>query len=136
MVDVERLASLLEVIRDEIASLRRLAALPELDDDQVAAVKYRFIVAIEAAIDVGQHVIASEELGTAGTFADVFVRLADADWIPEELGAAISDAARFRNLLVHGYADVDDERVLETLGVGPDDLEAFVRALAERLAAG
>ena len=40
------------------------------------------------------------------------------------------DTARFRNLLVHGYAKVDDTRVVEILRNRVDDLAAFRTALA------
>jgi uncharacterized protein YutE (UPF0331/DUF86 family) len=43
--------------------------------------------------------------------------------------------ARFRNLLVHGYAKVDDTRVVEILRDRVDDLAAFRIALA-RAASG
>jgi uncharacterized protein YutE (UPF0331/DUF86 family) len=49
---------------------------------------------------------------------------------PSEVLAAM---ARFRNLLVHGYADVDDERVVATLqGDRLDDLTSFRQQLAAR----
>ena len=37
--------------------------------------------------------------------------------------------ARFRNMLVHIYWDVDDERVYTILHENLDDLRAFVRAI-------
>lgn len=40
--------------------------------------------------------------------------------------------ARFRNLLVHAYADVDEERVLEILHSSISDLDRFVDLLRER----
>lgn len=42
----------------------------------------------------------------------------------------MSDAARFRNLLVHGYATVDDAQVRTILRTRPADLAAFARELA------
>jgi uncharacterized protein YutE (UPF0331/DUF86 family) len=39
--------------------------------------------------------------------------------------ADLRDTARFRNLLVHGYAKVDDTRVVEILRDRVDDLAAF-----------
>lgn len=40
--------------------------------------------------------------------------------------------ARFRNLLMHGYADVDDDRVAEILATRLGDLSEFRRELAAR----
>ena len=43
---------------------------------------------------------------------------------------ALQDMARFRNLLVHGYLNVDDERVVEILRTRLGDLETFRTSLA------
>lgn len=60
MVDPGRLASLLDRIEEEAQHLHRLAALHdeafEAQPDLLAAVKYRFVVAIEAAI-LRSHVV-------------------------------------------------------------------------------
>jgi uncharacterized protein YutE (UPF0331/DUF86 family) len=45
------------------------------------------------------------------------------------LHAAAADA-RFRNLLVHGYAEIDDTRVVDILQERVDDPAAFRSALA------
>lgn len=88
MVDLERLVALLDRVHTEVAALERLAGRDddELVDDLLAAVKYRFVVAIEAAIDAGQHVIASERLPSPTTFAEVFEVLAEGRcWIRRPL---------------------------------------------------
>jgi uncharacterized protein YutE (UPF0331/DUF86 family) len=135
MVDTPRLGALLQRIRDEAAALRRLASREDLFDDDTAlpAAKYRLVVAIEAMIDVAEHVIASEGLRPATSFADSFQSLAEGEWIGTELADALADAARFRNLLVHQYADIDDGRVVEILRTRMDDLDQFVTTVAERL---
>lgn len=132
MVDPARLRRLLDRIGVELSHLRRLAGRADLagDADRLAGVKYRFIVAIEAAIDAGEHVIASEALRAPESFADVFSVLGEAGLLPADLVPALERMARFRNLLVHGYADVDDGRVLEILRCRLDDLEAFRREVA------
>lgn len=139
MVDLPRLLALLERISTETAALRRSAALSdaELDSgsDALAAVKYRFVVAIEAAVDVCRHVAASEGLRPPRDMRDAFVVLVEAGWLPGSLDLA--GMAVFRNLLVQGcaeidYAEIDDERVRKVLRDRLDDLDAFRRVLAQR----
>ena len=51
-----------------------------------------------------------------------------------ELLDRLAAMARFRNLPVHGYAEVDDDRVIEILhGDAVHDLSGFRRALARML---
>ncbi len=55
------------------------------DEDVLAGVKYRFVVAIEACIDVGRHLVASEGLRAPRDYADVFTVLGTADSSPPTL---------------------------------------------------
>ncbi len=137
MTDAPRLEALFARIGVEVAALRRSA---ERDDatlyaeaDALPAVKYRLVVAIEAAVDAAEHIVAAEGLRSSTSMADVFRSLAEAGWLPTDLGQLLEDAARFRNLLVHQYGDVDDERVIAILRTRLDDLDRFVTVLAGRL---
>ncbi|HVM13728.1 MAG TPA: DUF86 domain-containing protein [Egibacteraceae bacterium] len=129
MVDTGRLASLLERMAAELAALRSLARRDAADlvadDVALPAAKYRLVMATEAAIDACEHVIASEGYRASGDYADAFRVLVEEQVLPAELGGRLQDAARFRNLLVHGYADVDDARVVTILQTRLGDLTQF-----------
>jgi uncharacterized protein YutE (UPF0331/DUF86 family) len=133
MVDAERLLLLLERIAAETRALRRLSALDDAEladgSDPLAAVKYRFVVAIEAVVDVCRHVAASEGLRVPQDMRDAVAVLQEAEWLP---AGDLPDMAGFRNVLVHGYADVDDELVRRALRTRLDDLDSFRRAVAAR----
>lgn len=137
MVDVPRVAALLQRIRDELGHLREIAARDDAElfaaTDALPATKYRLVVVIEAATDVADHIIASEGLRPSVSFADSFRSLHEAGWLDDGLAAQLEDAARFRNLLVHQYADVDDHRVVEIARTRMDDLDRFVDVVAQRL---
>lgn len=134
MVDPMRVQTMLDRLGTELVALRRLASRTAEDllgdEDLLAAVKYRFVVALEVCIDIGRHVVASEGLRAPRDYADVFTVLADAELLAAPTAAELRDTARFRNLLVHGYAQVDDERVVEILKTRLDDLDRFRVALA------
>jgi uncharacterized protein YutE (UPF0331/DUF86 family) len=134
MVDPLRVQAMLDRLGAEIAALQRLSRTPAADlladEDLLAAVKYRFVVAIEVCIDLGSHVVASDGLRAPNDYADTFTSLAEGGLLSEETAALLRDTARFRNLLVHGYAKIDDSRVVEILKSRTDDLVAFRIALA------
>lgn len=134
MVDPGRLRALLDRLGEELAHLRRLAGLPSgellADPDRLAAVKYRFVVAIETCIDASEHVVASEGLRAPSSFADTFASVAEGGFLPGELVPSLQAMARFRNLLVHGYQTIDDTRVVEILKQDVGDLERFRVELA------
>lgn len=135
MVDPLRVQTLLDRLGAEIVALRRLARRDpdELlaDEDVLAGVKYRFVVAIEACIDVGRHLVASEGLRAPRDYADVFTVLGEGGMLPDGIVATLRETARFRNLLVHSYVAVDDRRVVEILHTRVDDLQRFREALAD-----
>jgi uncharacterized protein YutE (UPF0331/DUF86 family) len=138
MVDVARLRAMLEHLADAEAMLGELR---DRGPDEVRgdvhllnSTKYLFIVAAEAAIDAAQHVLASEAGAVPATFAEVFEELGRVGYLPVDLATSLVPLARFRNLLVHGYADVDDDRVVEILaGEHLRDLARFRAELTDRI---
>lgn len=138
MVDAVRLRDLLDRLRDTSANLDRLASLGRAavrnDTDRLNSAKYLFVLAAEQCIDIGQHIVSSEGLPAPATFADVFAILRDAGWMTADSAERLGELARFRNLLVHGYADVDDDRVVTYLSSDRDDLATFRAQVAQRLA--
>ena len=129
-----RLPVLIETIENQSEHLRGLAEIPSADllrdPVRLAAVKYFFVVAIEAAIDASRHVAIGLGLRSAQNFADAFVVLGEAGRLDGDLVARLQAMARFRNLLVHGYAVVDDARVVEILATRLGDLDDFRRQIA------
>lgn len=135
VVDAERLHRILRRITDDVARLRRHAAGADRllgDEVRLGDVKYRFVTAIEGCIDAAQHVCASEGLGPPSSNRHAVELLGGHGLVARELAGAVASAVSFRNVLVHGYADVDDEQVvamLDRLG----DLETYVAALTRLL---
>lgn len=128
--------AVLERADADLRCLHEMAQTPlgdVIDDlDRLDAVKYRFVTAIEGLIDAAHHVIASERLRAPTTYADAFAVLGEAGLLDGALAATAQEIARFRNLLVHGYAEVDDERVVTLLMTRLDDLDALRKALGIR----
>lgn len=138
MVDAGRLRALLDRVAEETTALRRLSARDDADfagdPDLLAAVKYRFVVAIEASIDACRHLTAARSLRAPVDFADSFAVLGEAGLLDADLAVRLQAMARFRNLLVHGYARVDDTLVLAALRTELGDLDALRAALAAGVA--
>ena len=137
MVDEPRLLNLLRRVSQDVAFLlerrRQDPAALATDRVQLLALRYAFVTAIEGAIRSAQHIAASEGWRTPATNADAFLVLAGNGVLPNELAGRLAKAAGFRNLLIHQYAEIDDQRVIEHLGsVG--DLDAFVDAVTDWLA--
>jgi uncharacterized protein YutE (UPF0331/DUF86 family) len=117
VVDEGRATRLLRGIAERADRLRTAAAVaggerPELWLD---GVKYLFVTMIEGCLDVAQHIASSERLGVPDSNAGAIRLLGRAGVIEQPLAEALGRAAGFRNVLVHGYAEVDDSIVMESL---------------------
>lgn len=133
MVDVERLRSLLRRIAGDLADLEAEDPSALVDDPRgLRAVKYSFVTAVEAAIDVAQHLCASEQWGAPSTNAEAFTILARHGVVDDDLARRLGSAVGFRNVLIHEYVAVDDARVVAALAE-LDDLRAFIRAVEQRI---
>ncbi|MBL7488911.1 DUF86 domain-containing protein [Frankia sp. AgB1.9] len=132
MVDEARVQRLLRAITDDLSVLGRES---DADDGRRAdpiwlrGVKYTFVTAIEACVDVAQHICATQGWGPPADNGDSIRLLGDHGALAPQLARSLRKAVGFRNVLVHDYIQVDDDIVigrLKDLG----DLEEFVRAIA------
>jgi uncharacterized protein YutE (UPF0331/DUF86 family) len=134
MVDPERLHRILRRVSDDLAFLDSYRSVDgeELlsDPARLGHVKYLFVTAIEGCIDAAQHICASEGWGPPETNGDAFRIVARHGALDPALAERMAAAVGFRNVLVHGYAKVENRRVLVHLR----DLDAL-HALVARFAA-
>lgn len=93
------------------------------------AVERTLHLAIEACLDIGQHIIASEGFRRPTSNRDVFVILAEEGILSRELLSRFVDMAAFRNLIVHDYARVDDDIIFGILKRRLGDFNAFATAI-------
>ena len=132
MVDAERLRRRLAILERRLARLRRLRQLDRatyLDDlDAQALVERHLQVAIQAAIDVALHVVAEAGGSAPEDYGAAFTALAGLDVISDDLGGRLRLAAGMRNVLVHGYAEVEPLLVWESLD-DLGDLEELAQAV-------
>jgi uncharacterized protein YutE (UPF0331/DUF86 family) len=135
-VDAQLVAARVAKIREQLRHLTRLSALERAaflaSPIEQHAAERELAVAIEGCLDIGHHVIAREGFRRPGDYRDVFRILREQEVIGHDLGHRLEDMASFRNRLVHGYVDVDPNRVYDMARGELQDLEAFVAAIVTR----
>lgn len=132
MVDEVRLLRLLRSISDDLAVLRAEASADpgrRADPLWLRGVKYTFVTAIEAAVDVAQHVCATQGWGPRRDNGDAIRLLGVHGVLPADLADRLRRAVGFRKVLVHDYVEVDDAVVLDRLA-NLADLDDFVSVVA------
>jgi uncharacterized protein YutE (UPF0331/DUF86 family) len=116
--DEARILGLLRSISDDLAVLRRESAAGEIrraDPIWLRGVKYTFVTAIEACIDVAQHICSVEGWGPPADNGDAMRLLGSHEVLSADLANAMCEAVGFRNVLVHKYIKVRDDIVTARL---------------------
>ena len=80
---------------------------------------------MECVLDLSNHSIASEHLGTPDTYRDTFALLRDAGRMEPGLADKLSSWAGFRNILVHEYLAIDHGLAWDAIRKDLTDIEAF-----------
>src|SRR5690606_28642184 len=91
--------------------------------------------AIQICIDLAAHLVAESAGHRPETLSELFTGLAERGTIDADLAVRLGAMARFRNLLVHEYADVDAERVWEIVEHDLGDVDTFLGVVAGLVAA-
>ena len=69
----------------------------------------------QGCADIALHILAGTGSAAPETYAEALSALAAAGVIPARLGASLAAAVRLRNILVHGYLDIDHGRLFDEL---------------------
>ena len=93
-------------------------------------------LAVEVCLDIGQHIIVREGFRMPDDNKDVFVVLTEEELVVPELLPNLINMAKFRNLIVHDYARIDNAVVFGILKRRLGDFNAFAQAIAHYLEAG
>ncbi len=135
MTDPDLVAKKLALIETCVRELRTLGALADMRQDirQQRFVEHTLQIAIQAALDVASHLVSDARLGEPRTNRELFDLLARGGVISTQLAGTLKNMAGFRNILVHGYQDVDLAIVRDIVERRLDDLLAFVGVIRGRL---
>lgn len=97
----------------------------------VSSGKYNLLIAIEAAIDICNHIISRRHYRAPEDYADTFKVMGEVGAFPEEFLKDLIEMARFRNRLVHLYWTVDKKEIYKILQDNLSDFEKFVQYLGQ-----
>jgi uncharacterized protein YutE (UPF0331/DUF86 family) len=121
-------------------SLRKLRSLSKLTEDEflghyekIDTAKYNFIVAIEAIIDICNRIISKRKLGFPQDYSDVIKLMSQEGVVEGDLVGRLVEMVKFRNMLVHLYWKIENDRLYQYLRENLGDFEAFKEAIRKYL---
>ena len=118
----------LAALREALRHLRKhgVRSADELrtDADLRWIVERGLQLCVQNALDIATHLSAASRMDTPD-YATAIDRLAELAVVPADFALRLRRIAGFRNVLVHGYLQVDLRIVEGVLGSGLQDLELF-----------
>ena len=132
MVDRDRVLAKLDELDRYVRELRELApdrfeTYQELEKKR--ACERTIQMCVEVVIDACALLVIGLRLGLPGEPNDLFEKLVRHGAISPGVAETLQRMKGLRNILVHEYGDVDDERVFRVIRDRLGDFEAFTREI-------
>lgn len=135
MTDVELVQKKLAFIETCVRELRQLSQPERIEHDirEERFVAHTLQIAIQAVLDIASHIVSDERLGEPRTNGEMFDLLQQHGWLLPTLAETMRQMVDFRNIVVHGYANVDPRIMRDIVENRLDDVLAFTAAISTRL---
>jgi uncharacterized protein YutE (UPF0331/DUF86 family) len=138
-VDTKRVERYLATVRENTEDIRGLVT--RYDDDQILrdryllkAFKYCLIEIAEAMADTLQHMLARTKGLAAESYLELVEKAAQSALLDAELLGRLRFFFKFRNMLVHRYWEIEDQRLLHEARKGLGDFDLFIETVKAELA--
>lgn len=136
MVDANIISSRIHRIRERVGFLQKIAKITNeksfLKDPFLSASAERYLqIAIQAVLDICNHIVADLGLEAPSEYSQVPEILANQKILPKQLSKRMASMIGLRNILVHEYLKVDRRLVYRAIGNDLADFVKFIKAVSK-----
>lgn len=86
---------------------------------------------VEAATDINNHVVVETGNRPPEDYGASFIRASEAGLISRELSERLKGSAGMRNILVHEYMEIDDEKVYKAISLARKEYKEYIKQVDE-----
>lgn len=133
MIDKDMIEAKFDIIETNLKFLQEFKdkTAKELEENyrDLQAVKYSLLEITEACIDIANHIIAAKGLERVEEYSKMFTVLTKNNIISEELSEELAKMAKFRNVLIHRYAEIKTEYLIEIIKFHLVDIIKFMKEI-------
>lgn len=86
---------------------------------------------VECASDINNHVVIETKNRPPEDYSISFIKAAEAGLISQDLAERIKVSAGMRNILVHEYMDIDDEKVYNAIPLAIKEYKEYIKQVEE-----
>lgn len=137
MVDKSVVYKILDYLNESLRHLESKQTVSfeqyKKDRDIQAIIERKLETAIQACIDIGNHIIAQQNLGSPSEYGEIFLILAENGIINSQAAEKLVKMAGFRNILIHEYRNVLIEKVYDILQNRLSDFYEFAQSILKYL---
>ena len=137
MIDKNLIQGKIDLIEKDLQFLKQYKSIQNEEFlnnyKDIQAVKYSLFEMIEASIDIASHIISIKGFERAESYAEMFEILGKKNIVDLKLSERLANMARFRNVLIHGYAKVDNSKILTYVQKNLIDLADFIKSILKFL---
>jgi uncharacterized protein YutE (UPF0331/DUF86 family) len=138
LVDANIISSRIHRIRECVGFLKKIGEITNEDsflkDPFLAGSAERYLqVAIQAVIDICNHIVADLGLEAPSEYRQVPEILANNKLLPGRLSNRLASMIGLRNILVHEYLKVDRKLVYQIIQNDLGDFAKFIKAVGKFL---
>ena len=131
--NIDRIRYLIGEINSAFYKLEKIRKISQEEflksQEKIDSSKYNLIIIIEGAIDICNHIVARAGGRAPTDYGDCFAILGELEILSPELVEKLKKMAKFRNLLVHLYWKVDNQRVFNIIQKDINDIKLFLLAI-------
>lgn len=136
-LNLERIREKIADIKENLQVLRNYSKKDReefvANKEAVRSAKYAYIVLIEASSNIANHLCARLLNTSPDSYAECFLLLGKHELISSKLSVNLSKMAGFRNILVHGYKEINDSKIYDFLQENLADLDLYLEELSRLL---
>jgi len=134
-IEIEKIKKRFSEINESLSEIERLASLNDEKfwekKENMAAVKYNLLTAIEAVGSICVHIAAKKFNKGVSVFGECFEVLEREGFLKKDLVSRLKKMVKFRNKLVHQYWEMDDKTILDYGRNNLGDFRDFMKAVGE-----
>ncbi len=132
-IDFEKLKARANDVHYAVERIRTYTALSGevfwQDERNLFTVKYLLLQAIEAIGSICVHVLAKKFQAPVSSYAACFEHLESRGVLSQNLSMKLRKMVRFRNILIHRYWEVDDQKVVQYAKQDIDDFTQVLKSI-------
>ena len=135
MIDIDlirRKLSRLNMYLEKLKPISQRSLEDYLSDFYLKTSAERLIqLIVECASDINNHVVVETRNRPPEDYSISFIKAAEVGLISMQLANRLKASGGMRNILVHEYMDIDDEKVYQTIPLAIKDYKQYIKEVDE-----